>query len=197
MGGDWVLRGVGYLTRTLVYLGLALWLWSFVPDIAQRPIGSLTVEEVVRVLSFLFLALGLCWCLFHPKNRDPLSVWYFNYWETWGGLGLALVAIALGLVAWFSRDGIRAWIHSWAVPVGDALDTFSKTGIGEWLGTILFLGVIVALQIFLIGIVWAYVRSIYGWAAAKVVRRSIGTTLEETHQEPRPSRSPRSNNPVE
>jgi magnesium-transporting ATPase (P-type) len=163
------LRGVGYVTRTLVYLALALLLWSSAPDISQRPLGSLTVDEGVRSLLFLFFAFIWWRCFFNPnRDRDPLSIWSFNYWEAWGALGLTLVGIAVLAAAWFSRDSVRAWIDSWADPVGNAINTFSNSTIGEWLGNILFLGVIIALQIFFLAIIWAYVRSIYRWAAAKV-----------------------------
>ena len=167
-----LLKGVGFVTRTFVYLMLALLLWSALPDIAQRPLSNVTVNEVISSLLLLVLIIFLGWRFFNPKQRDPLSFWYYDYWEAWGALGLSLVGIAMLAMAWFSRATIKQWIVSWTDPVGNAIgnaiNTFSNTTIGEWLGNILFIGAILAVNIFLLAIVWAYVSSIYRWAAAKV-----------------------------
>jgi hypothetical protein len=84
------LPSVGYVTRTLAYLNVLVLLYQWLvpsPDIASRPLGSLTFKEIAEPLLFL-CALYFWWRFFFNHDGDIIN------WEAWGRMGLGLVVVA-------------------------------------------------------------------------------------------------------
>lgn len=78
------LRGIGYPTRTIVFLVvLALLWWWFAPtdDFRNRAIGGLTLKEIAGLLGFV-CALIMWVRLFVDWEKDGID------WEPWGVFGL-------------------------------------------------------------------------------------------------------------
>jgi hypothetical protein len=95
------LRCVGYVTRTLAYLNVLVLLYQWLapsPDIASRPLGSLTFKEIAEPLLFLG-ALYFWWRFFFNHDGDIIN------WEAWGKVGLGLVAVAALAALWLSVHG--------------------------------------------------------------------------------------------
>jgi hypothetical protein len=94
-----LLRGIGYVTRMVVYLGplvfLAGFLWSY-QSVLNQSLESLTAIDFLLVggcvLGFLGIAIPAILFLFNVDG-DEID------WEAWGvvGLGLAAAALAVSL----------------------------------------------------------------------------------------------------
>ncbi len=98
---DQLLRGIGYLTRTLVYLiGLAaLYVWFEPKSLVDRPLGSLTLGEVGNNLIWGALTLGGSMMLIKGFFADADGGPDYVNWKAWGKAGLWVLAIAA--LAWF------------------------------------------------------------------------------------------------
>ncbi|HWM31016.1 MAG TPA: hypothetical protein VNO69_04875 [Methyloceanibacter sp.] len=102
---DRFFRGVGYPTRTLVFLvAIGLWVlvwygWLKPADISDRPIGSLTLKEFGENLFWFGLWIGgliLLGGRFINYDEDIID------WEGWGKAGLWLLGAAVLGGAWWS-----------------------------------------------------------------------------------------------
>ena len=92
------LRGVGYVTRTLVYfLVLALLYWWLAPtvDFSNRAIGSLTLKEIGALVGFVCVFI-MWWRIFFNHDDD------FIEWEGWGRAGLWIAGATVVVGLWFA-----------------------------------------------------------------------------------------------
>ena len=88
---EFYLRGVGYVTRTLVYFGplslLAWWSWPYAVALSHSP-TNLTITDYLLVGGCVFGAVIPLMLFFFNVDGDPIE------WENWGKVGLGLAPLA-------------------------------------------------------------------------------------------------------
>ncbi|WP_407122839.1 hypothetical protein [Bradyrhizobium sp. STM 3561] len=91
------LRPVGFVTRLMTYAALLLLLYINCPDdISHRPLGSLTLSEIIKTAFFIGAGLVLVRALFNPVDDETVR-------DAWGWLGV-WAAAALGCAVLYFRS---------------------------------------------------------------------------------------------
>ena len=109
---DLLLRCIGYPTRAIAFLiMIGLWaaasyLWLAPEKIAERPLGSLTLKEIIHSLFWSLVCIGPLVMLVRGLFNDNKEG--FIDWEAWDKFGLGLVGVAAAAGLWLSygqREG--------------------------------------------------------------------------------------------
>ena len=80
---------IGFVARLMTYAVAFALIYAFCPDdISRRPIGGLTLGEIIGSVLAVILAIGLIKALFNP-SRD------LNAREAWGSLGCLMIGGAI------------------------------------------------------------------------------------------------------
>jgi hypothetical protein len=107
-GRNRVYRGIGYITRPLVYIAEAaallvlLYWWLEPKNLTNRTLGSLTVGEIGQNVVWAVLSLVgiiVLWGLFFAKADGGFEE---VEWEAWGKFGLGLVVLLGAAGLWFA-----------------------------------------------------------------------------------------------
>jgi hypothetical protein len=94
---DRLLRGIGYITRPVVYLCIIGWFLWIRPtqDPFSQPLASITFNDIAR--PFLWLA-GVIWTIYVLIEEGPKA--HIDL-EDWGRIGIGLVGVAALATLWF------------------------------------------------------------------------------------------------
>lgn len=79
-----IVRGVGALSRFGLYLAAGLLAYHYMPSVADKPIGALTVNEVLGLVCLPLFIIGLIKSFFDGTSHD-------NEW--WGFVALGVVVV--------------------------------------------------------------------------------------------------------
>lgn len=81
------LRRLGFIARLVVYAALFLVLYAYWPDfnIGNRPLSTLTINDILVPVAWMLIGMFLIRALFNPDEEEFAR-------DAWGWIGVILIA---------------------------------------------------------------------------------------------------------